>query len=141
MSKAMSARIVVGLVGASALLVACAREPGEVPAGEKALAELKEKYSELRDKYEQLARGEEAVEWAKEDLENIGDWEYRVIVIAGVDDAGLEAQLNELGNERWEAFWLERTGSGLRVMLKRPAISYISKMPFSELGRVVGDGQ
>lgn len=141
MRKDLPARAILGLLLASSLVAACDREPGEVPAAEKALAELSEKYAELRDKYEQLDKGEEAVAWAREDLGKIGDWEYKIVVVTDGDDAGLEAQLNELGNERWEVFWMERSGSGLRLMLKRPAISYISKMPFSYFGGAIGDGE
>ncbi len=141
MKNNFSIQTAVGLCILSAVLTACAREPGEPPATERAVAELKEKYAELRKQYEELDKGEDAVSWAKEDLENIGDWEYRIVELASSDVGELESGLNELGDDRWEVFWVERRGASLLLMLKRPAISYISRMPFSELGRIVGDGQ
>ena len=54
------------------------------------------------------------------------------------------AQLNVFGNERWEVIWLERTPDGFLAVLKKPSISYLSKVPLSEIGKYVigiSDGQ
>ncbi len=41
-------------------------------------------------------------------------------------------------DDRWEAFWVDDAGGDtLRIILKRPSISYISKLPFSQLGRII----
>lgn len=122
-------------------LAACDREPGKPSATDEALAELKDKYAGLKEQYEDLTGGEDAVNWAKEDLENIGDWEYRIVELPDTEASELEAALNAFGDDRWQVFWVERQQATLRLMLKRPAISYISRMPFSDLGRIVGDGQ
>jgi hypothetical protein len=105
---------------------------------------------DLRDRIERLyerARdaGEDvpsdALDWARADLERIGDWEYRVIRLAAGSDAELEAELDALGDDRWEVFWLEAVEEeGFRVFLKRSARSYLRMVPLGELGRLAPDG-
>ena len=41
------------------------------------------------------------------------------------------------GNDRWEVIWLERTPDGFLAVLKKPSISYLSKVPLSEIGKYV----
>lgn len=113
----------------------CENESQEPSAAERALDELQRKYDELlKDKVDV------PVEWATEDLENIGDWEYRVVELAYTSSDELQSQLNELGNERWEVIWLEEAPGGFLAVLKKPSISYLSKIPISELGRIVTGG-
>ena len=103
---------------------------------QRALDELQQKYDELlQDKVEA------PVDWATEDLENIGDWEYRVETVAYSSAEGFASLLNEYGNERWEVIWLERTPEGFLVVLKKPSISYLSKIPISQLGRLIIGGE
>lgn len=122
-------------VGLALLIVVagCGRERTEPSATDKALDELQAKYDELAgDKLD------DPVQWASEDLENIGDWEYRVVDLSdGKTGADLEAVLNELGDERWELVWVEETSTGKRAILKRPAVSWLSKIPLSRLGRMM----
>ena len=113
----------------------CEQEPGQPSPAERALGELQAKYEELKE-----TQGTDPVEWAKEDLENLGDWEYRIVEIPLASAGELETELNALGDERWEAFWVTESGGELRVLLKRPSVSYISKLPFLQLGRVITDG-
>lgn len=120
------------LLLAAFLVSACDTEPGAPSATDKALDELQRQYDELiRD------RTNDPVEWAADDLENIGDWEYRVenIEFSSADD--LADQLNALGNDRWEVIWLDKTADGFMVVLKKPSISYLSKIPLSQLGKLV----
>jgi len=113
----------------------CADDSNEPSTADKALKELQSKYDELTQ--EDL---DTPVQWAAEDFENIGDWEYKVLEVPYTSSAQLEEVFDELGNDRWEVFWIERNASGFIVMLKKPAISYISKIPFSQIGRfVIGD--
>lgn len=127
------------------LVAACGEEPAQPPDGEPGA--MSKAIDELRQQYEELSREslDDPVKWAAEDIENIGDWDYRVIDIPAGSAEDLEATLNELGNERWEAFWIERTTNGYRVMLKKPSLSYLSKIPLSQLGRFIvpgpGEGQ
>ncbi len=51
----------------------CGGESDAPSAAEKALNELQAKYDELSQK-----GLSDPVQWAAEDLENIGDWEYKV---------------------------------------------------------------
>lgn len=121
------------------ILTGCQSESDESSAAQKALDEIQNKYDELvKDKVDI------PVDWATEDLENIGDWEYRVVRLSYTSPEDLEAQLNEYGNQRWEVTWLEDTPEGFLVVLKKPSISYLSKIPLSQLGRIViggSDGQ
>ena len=118
-----------------ALLAGCGGESTEPSATDKALSELQAKYDEIAgDRFDDPAT------WAAEDIENIGDWEYRVLDVPYSSPEQLAAELNTLGDERWEVFWMERTDSGFLVVLKKPAISYLSKIPLSQIGRfVIGD--
>ncbi len=114
-------------------------EPEERSATRKALDELQRKYDELVED-----RFKDTVEWATDDIENIGDWEYRVESLTFASTDELADQLNELGNEKWEVIWFEKTPDGFMAVLKRPSISYLSKIPLSQLGRIVvigSDGQ
>lgn len=105
---------------------------------ESAMAELQNKYEELRQ-----AKPTAAFDWASEDLKNIGDWEYKILELSGsVTD--LEDELNALGKERWQVFWIKDiSANNIQVMLKRPTVSYLSKIPLSSLGKMMinGEGQ
>ena len=79
------------------LLSACETDSQESSAAQRALDELQSKYDALvKDKVDA------PVEWAKDDIENIGDWEYRVVNLSYASPEDLETQLNEYGNDRWE---------------------------------------
>ena len=107
-------------------------ESGEPGVAAKAI-------EELRQQYDELAREglDDPVKWAADDIENIGDWDYRVVEFESSSPAELEAALNEFGNERWEVFWIEKQPDGYLVMLKKPSLSYLSKVPLSQLGRLI----
>ena len=117
------------------LLSACETDSQESSAAQRALDELQSKYDALvKDKVDA------PVEWAKDDIENIGDWEYRVVNLSYASAEELESQLNEYGNDRWEVIWLEESPTGFLAVLKKPSISYLSKIPISQLGRIVISG-
>ena len=126
------------MVGAAFLvhmLSACQSESQESPRARKALDELQEKYDKLvREKLE------DPVQWAADDFENLGDWEYRVESLSYSSADDLANQLNEFGNDKWEVVWLERTPDGFLAVLKRPSVSYLSKIPLSKLGTIVIGG-
>ncbi len=129
-----SSRLVV--ISLVCFLVACTQEPGEPSRTDQMLEELQGLLEAARER-----APDDAVEWAKEDLERYGDWEYRVISVANLEPEALETELNALGEERWEVFWVERTDQGLNLMLKRPAVSYLRAVPFSEIGRAIPGGE
>jgi len=78
----------------------------------------------------------DALEWARSDMKRIGDWQYRIARLPLGPDAELAAALDALGEERWEAFWIEPKERELRVFLKRPSRSYLRMVPLGELGRL-----
>ncbi len=120
-----------GIIASGLLLSACQDGTEGPSAAERALDELQRKYDELvEDKLD------DPVQWAQDDIENLGDWEYRVEDVPFVTGADFAAQLNEFGNERWEVIWLERGQDGFTVIMKRPAVSILSKIPLSQLGRM-----
>ncbi len=136
----MASKAQLGVIASAVLLVhalsACQPESEEPSAARKALDELQEKYDELVE--EKL---DVPVKWATDDIENLGDWEYRVENLSYSSTDDLAAQLNEFGNEKWELIWIERTPDGLLVVLKKPSVSYLSKIPLSELGKIVIGGE
>lgn len=113
----------------------CESESQQPSTAERALNELQAQYDDLlKDKVDV------PVDWAADDLENIGDWEYRVVSLSFTSPEDLESQLNEFGNERWDVIWLEKSPQGFLAVLKKPAISYLSKLPLSELTRILTGG-
>ena len=97
---------------------------------------------ELESKYDELAREqiEQPVRWASEDLENIGDWEYKVVDLSTIAADRLEIELNALGNERWELVWIDVIAGQRVALFKRPAVSWLSRIPLSQLGRMLLGG-
>lgn len=137
MQHSIQARRTFFLLGIACIFLAagCNRDASEPSATEKAMNDLQSKYDELMED-----KLESPVQWATDDLENIGDWEYKVVDFSGAEPEALEETLNELGNDRWEAFWVENVRNDYRVMLKRPSRSYLSRIPLSQIGRFVIDG-
>ena len=117
-----------------AFLAAGCEDGGQSPAS-RALEELESKYDELAR--EQL---EQPVRWASDDLENIGDWEYKVIDVSTLSADNLEDELNALGNERWEIVWIDVIAGQRVALFKRPAVSWLSRIPLSQLGRMMLGG-
>lgn len=122
-----------GVCCAALLLAACGGE-GQSRT-ERALEELQSKYDELAGD-----RLEEPVQWASEDLENIGDWEYEVVDLSTIPAERLKAELNALGDDRWELVWVDVIGGNRVALFKRPAVSWLSKVPLSQLGRLLMGG-
>lgn len=118
-------------------LVACDNAAERSSVAQDAFDELQKKYDELiEDKFD------DPVKWAADDLENIGDWEYRVLIVAFDSPDDLTAEFNKLGNEKWEVIWMERSVEGFLVVAKKPSVSLLSQIPLSQLGRLVtGDSE
>jgi hypothetical protein len=106
-------------------------------AAQRAVEQLSSAYDELAQLVDRDPG--QAVDWAQGDIENLGDWEYRIVEFDGPAEA-IETGLNALGDERWEVYWIEPTHDGVRVYLKRPSISYLSRVPLSDLLRMFGGG-
>ena len=110
------------------------KEPGtgdkRSPAAQ-AWKEIEKLYEKAKEEAGDTTPGD-IVDWAKEDIQRIGDWEYRVVTVAAAGDDVLVERFNELGRDRWEIFWVERfQGGRLRLFLKRPARSYLKSIPLS----------
>lgn len=117
------------------MLSACQSESDELSGARKALDDLQAKYDELVG--EKL---DDPMQWAADDIENLGDWEYRVETLSYSSAEELAAKLNEFGNEKWELIWLERAPGGFLAVLKKPSVSWLSKIPLSQLGMIVIGG-
>jgi hypothetical protein len=67
---------------------------------------IKNKFEELKS--DNLEKSEKAKNWIEEDIQKIGDWEYKVIKMGSSSIEKIEEDLNELGTDRWECFWVEK---------------------------------
>ena len=126
----------------AALLAGCASDPDLPASPDDRVAVLKERVRELYQQARESGQKvpKDALEWARQDLHRIGDWEYKIVDFPREDAQSRQARLNELGSERWEAFWMEPVGDGIRVYLKRRSKSWLEKLPLSELRRLVPSG-
>ena len=122
------------MVLAAALAACSSREGAEPATADRTLEEIRRLYEEAVN-----AAPEDPVGWARDDLEKLGDWEYRIVVVTNGDAAATEAQLNELGKERWEVFWVTESASALTFYLKRPARSYLRMLPLSSLRGLIDE--
>ena len=114
---------------------------GSFTRAEEPPSEDKSIWGQVVALYEQAkAAGETAAEdvyeWAREDLEAIGDWEYKVEFFSNPNHIALEKRLNELGLERWEVVWIDRQGANLIVTMKRPSRTWLNKLPLGQLIKV-----
>ena len=134
----MSWRCVPGL---ALFLVPIALGSCEKPRGsEEVVDAAKQTLTATKEKVQQTAAP--IAEWTEEDLRKIGAWEYRLLEInydaKSPEDAVTE--LNELGSERWECFWVEATPEGARFYLKRSKRSYLRYVPVSDVMKLVVPG-
>ena len=106
---------------------------------EKGLKGAKEKYAETVGDGKELTG--KSKEWVLKDLENIGDWEYKVESYDPDKTKDLEKKLNELGKERWECFWVESSKKEKVFYFKRTKMSYMSKIPTGAILRIMADFQ
>ena len=95
-------------------------------------------YEQAKDAGETVA--DDVYEWAREDLEALGDWEYKVEYFANVNHIALEKKLNELGTERWDVVWIDRQGPNLIVTMKRPSRTWLNKLPLGQLIKAAAGG-
>jgi hypothetical protein len=101
-------------------------------ASEQAMREITRLYDEAM-KY----APDDPVEWAKQDLQRIGDWEYRLVTLDKAESADIEAALNELGAELWEVFWVSESLTRITFYLKKSARSYLKLVPVSGLSEAI----
>jgi thioredoxin-related protein len=100
---------------------------------------IKKKVEEVKSDDKEVSK--QAQEWIEEDIKKIGDWEYKVLKIKHTEIDELETHLTQLGNDRWECFWIEKKDKDLLLLFKRPKISYLQKIPKGELFKMLNSSQ
>ena len=134
-------RLILGLALISILATGVAAQddaPAEAEAESDIWAEIQALYERARETGEQVPG--DIADWLKEDLDRIGDWEYRLLSVSSFSDETVEAKLNDLGAERWECFAVLHEGGRTRLFLKRPARSYLKHIPVTDLWKLVPTG-
>ena len=96
---------------------------------------IKGKLEELKS--DNLEKSEKAKNWIEEDIQRIGDWEYKVIKMRSSNIEEIEETLNELGTDRWECFWVQKREEEIVFYFKKPQISYLQKIPKGELLKMI----
>ena len=96
---------------------------------------IKRKLEELKS--DNLEKSEKAKNWIEEDIKRIGDWEYKVVKTKSSNIEEIEENLNELGTDRWECFWVEKREEEIVFYFKKPKISYLQKIPKGELLKMI----
>lgn len=134
----MSVRDRIRIALALAVLGSCLACTGSGDEPAEASAEQSAAWGEVLRLYEKARQTGETVpadayDWMKQDLERVGDWEYRVRVFDSAAGAQLEESLNEMGRDRWECFAVVPAGSSLRLLFKRPVESYVGAVPHGDL--------
>ena len=82
-----------------------------------------------------------AADWLKQDYENIGDWEYKLVPISANDlPVQIETRLNTLGDDRWELLWVQPRGDLQIFIMKRPVRNWISTVPLTDLLKLISGG-
>ncbi len=118
------------------------REKGEelLKSGTNSVQEvIRDLYEKAKEAGEQVPTN--VVEWTKKDIKSIGAWEYRIEELDPADSKALEKRLNEFGADRWEVFWVDRSGPKAVFYMKKSGRSYLRNIPFGQLIKfTTGDG-
>ena len=96
---------------------------------------IEELYEKVKKSGEKVP--EDTVQWAKEEIRKIGTWEYKVVILKFDNDSVLEEELNKLGKERWECFWVKETDTSLKFYFKRAVRSHLRSIPLGEILRII----
>ena len=125
----------VAVAGIAAAPISCKREveqaePATAPPEQAAQSAPVQVTSRLKDLYERAKRAGESVpdnvmDWARADIERIGDWDYTIATMQKDTDGNIQARLQSLGSNRWECFWIEQVPDGQRYYFKRPQRSFL----------------
>ena len=116
------------------------------PAHENAAATEEKGMEWLQSWYDKIMESggkvtQDAWNWVNEDWKKRGAWEYKVLVWNEKEEISLEDKLNELGQQRWECFWVGDDKGTLRMFFKRPKYSFLRSMPANDLLRFIPQKQ
>ena len=64
-----------------------------------------------------------------------------MLVLQDSDPTFITEQLNLLGEERWECFFVDRTEDGLMFYFKKERISYLQKVSELKVGTLIGSDE
>ncbi len=108
---------------------------GATSASKTATADTAEWFGEMYKKAKDSGQttASSAKEWLAEDIESIGTWEYKTLVMDLADAENIETELNKLGSERWECFWVDRQGERKTFYLKKTRRSFVQQIPLRQL--------
>ena len=131
--------IVVAIVAAALLLPGCSEPPSTQDSGTSEFTQdLKDTLHDAKRLLEQKL-DPVAEDWqakTSKEIEKLFALEYRVVTLdAELDSDAIEAELNDLGKERWECFSIRPDTKGLRVYCKRRPRSYLRYL--GRMGRVL----
>ena len=105
---------------------------------DKGVKVASDKYAETFEEGKDLSG--KSKEWLLKDIQNIGDWEYKIEKFSLKNSKDLEIRLNQLGAERWQCFWVEQGNDNTKSFyFKRTKMSYLSKIPTGALLRIMAD--
>ncbi len=110
-------------------------EPGD-KVEESYWEQAKKMYEELISEDRNLK--EESKQWLSDDIGRIGDWQYQVVVLDESDPMKVTEELNKLGEERWECFFVNELDGKLAFYFKKERISYLQKISELKIGRLIG---
>ncbi len=92
------------LVVSSSAPISSQEDPGDEPEP-GVWDDVERLYESAKETGERVPKN--IYDWIRQDIENLGDWEYRVVELESSDAKSVEGQLNELGQERWECIWIQ----------------------------------
>ena len=105
---------------------------------DKGVKVASDKYAETFEEGKDLSG--KSKEWLLKDIQNIGDWEYKIEKFSLKNSKDLEIRLNQLGAEGWQCFWVEQGNDNTKSFyFKRTKMSYLTKIPTGALLRIMAD--
>ena len=84
---------------------------------------LKDVYEKAKESGEQIPTN--ILDWAKSDMKKIGTFDYKIVTFKSEPEEKIVAELQRLGSERWECFWVEQTPDGKKFYMKKAVRSYL----------------
>ena len=112
---------------------------GAVSSGSQSIEDtgewIKHLYQTAKD--QGLTTANSVKEWAADDWNSQGDWQYKMLTMPGGDNESIEATLNEAGTQRWDCYHVDTSGQQWTFFMKRSRRSYLSKVPLKDLVNVL----